>query len=76
MAPTNPPPFPQSSAGQNGMWHITPEQAAQASVVLIVYPDGVFGFTHHGVTEEEVGHVLRRVSDHILGGAIVEARTD
>lgn len=59
---------------KSGMWHLTPEQAARAAVVLVIYPDGVFGFTHHGVSEADVGHMLRRASDHILGGAIVEAQ--
>lgn len=60
----------------NNMWFISKEQAAQAAIVLVVYPDGVFGFTHNGINTDDVGHALRRVSDHILGNAIVEARTD
>lgn len=60
----------------NGMWYISKEQAAQAAVVLIIYPDGVFGYTANGKTDGEVGEALRRVSDHVLAGYVVEARTD
>lgn len=60
----------------NGMWYITKEQAAQASLVLVVFPDGVFGYTANGLDDEQVSGVLRRVSDHVGAGAVVEARTD
>lgn len=60
----------------NNMWYLTKEQAAQAAIVLVVYPDGVFAFTHNGLNQDEVGHALRRVSDHVLANAVVEARTD
>ena len=65
-----------ASMTENGMWYLTAEQAARAAVVLVIYPDGVFGFTHNGVSEEAVGHMLRRASDHILGGRTVIAGED
>lgn len=60
----------------NHMWYITKEQAAQAAVVLIIYPDGVFGYTHNGVDSDGAGHLIRSVADKILDGAVAEARTD
>lgn len=66
----------QTGMTDNHMWFVSKEQAAQAAIVLIVYPDGVFGYTHNGVDADGVGHMLREISDKILGGSVVEARTD
>jgi len=51
---------------------VNAEQAAQAAVVLIIYPDGVFAYTANNKTDGEVAGALNRVADHIAAGYVVE----